>query len=110
MESNWLLVVITIREVFSLKNTGNGELTHKTKHGLKVHRLNPVTVMNNSGSLWIKNLHCLVNISFCICIYLFCSERRTGRITSGRISNQRGAATNNQGDIMAKVLELAHLA
>ena len=95
MESNWLLVVITIREVFSLKNTSNGELAHKTKHGLKVHRLNPVTVMNNGSSFWIKNLHCLVNIGLCVGIYLLCSKRRTGRISTRRVTNQRGATTNN---------------
>ena len=110
MKRNWLLIMIAIREVFSLKNTSNGELAHKAKHGLKIHRLNPVTVMNNSGSFWIKNLHSLVNIGLCVCIHLLCSERRTGRIASGRVSDQRGAATNNQGDIMAKVLELTHLA
>ena len=95
MEGNWLLVVITIREVFSLKNTSNGELAHKTKHGLKVHRLNPVTVMNNGSSFWIKNLHCLVDVGLCVGIYLLCSERRTGRVTSRRVANQCGATTNN---------------
>ena len=110
MEGNWLLVVITIREVFSLKNTSNGELAHKAKHGLKVHRLNPVTVMNNGSSFWIKNLHCLVNIGLCVGVYLFRSERRTSRVTPRWVTNQCSATTNNQRDIMAKVLELTHLA
>ena len=70
MERNGLLITVAIREVFSLKNTSNGELAHKAKHGFKVHRLNPVTVMNNGSSFWIKNLHCLVDVGLCVGIYL----------------------------------------
>ncbi len=110
MQGDGSLRLITLGKVVTLKNACHRKLGAQLEHALEVQRQNPVTVMHDSGFLRIQNLHGLINVGLCVGLNLLLRELWARRVLTRRIANHGGTVTNDEGNLVTQVLELAHLA
>ena len=66
--------------------------------------------MHDGGLLGIKHLHGLRHVGLGVGLDLLLGEGRAGGVAARRVADKRGAVADDERDLVAQVLELAHLA
>ena len=110
MQGDRRLRLVALGKVVALENTGDGELGAHLQQTGQIHRQDPVTVVHDGGLLGIQDLHGLAHVGLGIGLDLLLRKLRTGGILARRVANQRGTVADDEGDVVAQVLELTHLA
>ena len=106
MQGDRRLRLVALGKVVALEDAGDGELGAHLQQTGQIHRKDPVT----GGLLGIQNLHGLAHVGLGIGLDLLLRKLRTGGILARRVANQRGTVADDEGDVVAQVLELTHLA
>ena len=110
MQGDRRLGLVALGKVVALEDTGDGELGAHLQQTSQTHRQDPVTVVHDGGLLGIQDLHGLAHVGLGIGLDLLLRKLRTGGILARRVANQRGTVADDEGDVVAQVLELTHLA
>ena len=110
MHSDRSLRLIALREVVTLEDTGDGELAHEAEEVLQVQRQDPVGVVDDLRFLGVQDLHSLGDVGFGVGLHLLLGKLRTGGVLARRVADERRAVADDKRDVVAQVLELAHLA
>ena len=66
--------------------------------------------MHDGGLLGIQDLHGLAHVGLGVGLDLLLRKLRAGGVLARRIADQCGAVTDDEGNVVAQILELAHLA
>ena len=66
--------------------------------------------MNSWRLIGVEDLECLVDVCFRVRLDLLAGKLRTGRVAPGRVADERRTVSDDECDLVAKVLELAELA
>ena len=110
MQGDRRLRLVALGKVVALEDAGDGELGAHLQQTGQIHRKDPVTVVHDGGLLGIQDLHGLAHVGLGIGLDLLLRKLRTGGILARRVANQRGPVADDEGDGVAQVLELTHLA
>ena len=110
MQGNGLPVGVAVVEVLALEDARHVELAHELEHLGEVKGLKPVAVVDDGGLLGVQDLHGLRHVGLGIGLDLLLRERRAGGVTAGRVADKGGTVADDERDLVAQVLELAHLA
>ena len=110
MQGDRRLGLVALGKVVALEDAGDGELGAHLQQAGQVHRKDPVAVVHDGGLLGIQDLHGLAHIGLGIGLDLLLRKLRTGGVLARGIANQRGTVADDEGDVVAQVLELTHLA
>ena len=110
MQGDRRLRLVALGKVIALKNAGDGELGAHLQQTGQVHRQDPVTVVHDGSLLGIQDLHSLAHVGLGVGLDLLLRKLRTRGVLARGVADQRGAVADDKGDVVAQVLELAHLA
>ena len=110
MQGDGAALGVTVVEVLALEDAGHVELAHEVEHLAEVQRLDPVAVVDDGGLLGVEDLHSLLDVGLRVGLDLLLGQRRAGGVAAGRVADERGAVADDERDLVAEVLELAHLA
>ena len=104
------LGLVALGKVIALEDAGDGELGAHLQQSGQIHRQDPVAIVHDGGLLGIQDLHGLADIGLGVGLDLLLRKLRAGGVLARRIADQCGAVTDDEGDVVAQVLELTHLA
>ena len=110
VQGNRRLGLVALGKVVALKDAGDGELGAHLQQAGQVHRKDPVAVMHDGGLLGVQNLHGLAHVGLGVGLDLLLRKLRTRGVLARGVADQRGAVADDEGDVVAQVLELTHLA
>ena len=110
MQGDRRLRLVALGKVIALKNAGDGELGAHLQQTGQIHRKDPVAVVHDGGLLGIQDLHGLAHIGLGIGLDLLLRKLRTRGVLARGVADQRGTVADDEGDVVAQVLELTHLA
>ena len=110
MQGDRRLRLVALGKVVALKDAGNGELGAHLQQAGQIHRKDPIAVVHDGGLLGVQDLHGLAHVGLGVGLDLLLRKLRTRGILARGIADQRGAVADDKGDVVAQVLELAHLA
>jgi len=110
VQGDGLAVDVAVVKVLALENAGHVELAHEFEHVSQVERLDPIAVVNDSRVLGIENLHGLLDVGPRVFLDLLLREGWTSAVAPRRVADKGRAVADDEGDVMAELLELPHLA
>ena len=110
VQGDGLALGVAVVEVLALEDAGHVELAHELEHLGEVQALQPVAVVDDLGLLGVEHLHGLLDVGLGVGLDLLLGEGRAGGVTAGRVADEGGAVADDEGHVVAQVLELAHLA
>ena len=110
VERNGRLRLVALREVVALQDARDGELAAEFEHALQVEREDPVAVVDDGRLLGVEDLHGLRHVGGGVRLDLLLRELRARGVLTGRVADHRRAVADDERHLMAKILELAHLA
>lgn len=110
MQGDRRLGLVALGKVVALEDAGDGELGAHLQQAGQIHRQDPVAVVHDGGLLGIQDLHGLAHVGLGVSLDLLLRKLRAGGVLARRVADQRGAVADDEGDVVAQVLELTHLA
>ena len=102
--------LVALREVVTLEDAGDRELGAQLQQALQIELEDPVRVVDDGGLLGVEHVERLLDVGLGVGLDLLLGELGTRRVLAGRIADERRAVADDEGDAMAQILELAHLA
>ena len=104
------LGLVALGKVVAFKDAGDGKLGAHLQQAGQIHRKDPIAVVHDGGLLGVQDLHGLAHIGLGVGLDLLLRKLRTRGVLARGVADQRGAVADDKGDVVAQVLELAHLA
>ena len=104
------LRLVALREVVALEDARHGELAAELEQALEVEREDPVAVVDDGGLLGVEDLHGLGDVGLGVGLDLLLRELGARGVLAARVADEGRAVADDERDLVAEVLELAHLA
>ena len=109
MDGDGLARFVALGEVVPLEHARDG-VVRRELHDLRRGELRePAGVEVDAGSLTVEDLEHLRLVGAGVRLDLFTGECRAGHVAAGGIADQRGEVPDEEGHLVAEVLEAAHL-
>lgn len=110
MEADGLVIGETLGEVVALQHARYRHLGGEMHHTCEVELAQPLAVKPDDRLFPVQDPGQLCDIGFGIGLDLFRGEHGTRCGASGRIADQGGVVSDDDDDLMPKILELSQLA
>src|SRR5689334_15630260 len=109
MQEDRLTCIETLGKVFTCQKLLDGEILPKPYEINERKFAQPFAVVTNLRLPGIEHAECLLGVGLGVVGNLLLGQDGTRFVFVRRIANERSVTTNEEGDIMSQILELAQL-
>ena len=109
MDRDRLTAAVALVEIVALQHARHGVLGRQADHAFRAQFVQPLGVEADERLLFVEDLEDLLGIGLRVGLDLFLGQGLARHVLAGGVADHAGEIADQEGHLVAQVLELAHL-